>query len=58
MCPVQVVQEYREKGFEMLEKAFNEEGYLAELTGLAALNKETEEIMKGLDWDESDPEEE
>ena len=42
----------------MLEKAFNEEGYLAKLTGLEALNKETEEIMEGLDWDESDPNDE
>ena len=40
----------------MLLKAFNEEGYLAKLTGLEKLNQETEEIMEGLDWDEEDEE--
>ena len=41
----------------MLEKAFNEEGYLAKLTGLEKLNRETEEMMEGADWEEEDEEE-
>ncbi|KAL7410058.1 hypothetical protein BDY24DRAFT_410611 [Mrakia frigida] len=55
-CGSKVVEEYRSKGFDMLLKAFNEEGYLAKLTGLEKLNRETEEIMEGLDWDEEDEE--
>lgn len=53
---VQVIDEYNSKGFDMLLEAFNDPEYLARLTGLDRLNRETEEVMEGLDWDEEDEE--
>lgn len=38
----------------MLLRAFNETGYLEELTGLADLHKEGEQALEAVDWDEED----
>lgn len=51
---VQVLKEYESKGFDMLLRAFNETGYLEELTGLADLHKEGEKALEAVDWDEED----
>lgn len=48
------MEAYRAEGWHMLERAFKEPEYLARLTGLEALNRETEEVMEGLDWDEEE----
>ena len=48
----QVVNTYRENGFNMLLRAFNETDYLEKLTGLDELYKESEAKMEDLDWDE------
>lgn len=53
-CSQAVVDEYRAKGFEMMLKAFNEGEYLEKLTGLDRLQKESEEMMAGEEWDDSD----
>jgi ubiquitin-like modifier-activating enzyme ATG7 len=55
-CSRAVVDEYRSKGFEMLLRAFNEGEYLEKLTGLDRLQKESEEMMEGGDWDGSEDE--
>lgn len=55
-CSKAVVDEYRSKGFEMLLRAFNEGKYLEELTGLDRLQKESEEMMGGEEWDGSEEE--
>jgi len=38
----------------MLEKAFNETGYLEKLTGLDKLYEEATAVMEGLDFDEAE----
>jgi ubiquitin-like modifier-activating enzyme ATG7 len=48
----QVVEAYREQGFEMLLQAFNHSDYLEKLTGLDELHKESEAIMNDLEWEE------
>ncbi len=48
----QVVDAYREEGFSMLLKAFNETDYLERLTGLDQLHKESESVMDDIDWEE------
>ena len=47
-----MVDEYRNKGFEMLLRAFNETDYLEKLTGLDLLHKESEAVMESLEWEE------
>lgn len=56
-CSKAVIDEYRSKGFEMMLRAFNEGKYLEELTGLDRLQKESEEMMEGGEWDDSGDEE-
>jgi ubiquitin-like modifier-activating enzyme ATG7 len=48
----QVVDAYRNEGFPMLLRAFNESDYLEKLTGLDELHKESEAIMEDVDWEE------
>jgi len=40
---LQILQEFRNKGFEFLLKVFNCPGFLEELTGLAELQKRSDE---------------
>lgn len=40
----------------MLLKAFNETGYLEQLTGLDQLHDEGEAALESVDWDEDDDE--
>jgi ubiquitin-like modifier-activating enzyme ATG7 len=56
-CSSAVVNEYRKEGFAMLLRAFNEPKYLEEVTGLDRLQRESEEMMQGGDWDGSGDEE-
>ncbi|EST08739.1 UBA/THIF-type NAD/FAD binding fold [Kalmanozyma brasiliensis GHG001] len=56
-CSASVVEAYRSIGFEMLLKAFNEDKYLEQLTGLDQMYKEAEELEAAVDWDVEDDEE-
>lgn len=52
-CSRTVVQAYETEGWGMLRRVFNEGGYLEELTGLDALQRESEAAMaamEGLGW--------
>lgn len=53
-CSNAVVDEYRSKGFDMLLRAFNEVEYLEKLTGLDKLQRESEELMEAVEWDDSE----
>lgn len=48
-CP-QVLKAYETQGFDMLLKAFNEQGYLEALTGLDKLYEEGEAALESVDW--------
>lgn len=50
-CSAAVVDAYRAKGFDMLLKAFNEDKYLEQLTGLDKMYQEAEELEAAVDWD-------
>ena len=50
----QVITAYETQGYEMLEKAFNETGYLEKLTGLDKLYEEATAVMESVDFDEAD----
>ena len=50
----QVITAYETQGYDMLEKAFNETGYLEKLTGLDKLYEEATAAMEELGLDEGD----
>jgi ubiquitin-like modifier-activating enzyme ATG7 len=53
---LQVIDTYEREGFAMLLRAFNEQKYLEQLTGLDKLYEEGEAALDQVDWDESDAE--
>ncbi len=55
-CSARVVREYRARGHEMLLRAFNEDKYLEQLTGLDKMYEETDllEAELEVDWDEEE----
>jgi ubiquitin-like modifier-activating enzyme ATG7 len=52
------VNAYKQDGFAMLLRAFNEDKFLEQLTGLDKLYEEGEAALEQVDWDESDAESE
>ncbi|KAJ9113198.1 hypothetical protein QFC22_006037 [Naganishia vaughanmartiniae] len=55
-CSPKIVDAYRELGFDMLLRAFNESDYLQSITGLDKLYEEGEAALEAIDWDESSDE--
>ncbi len=51
----QVIKEWREKGFDFLEKVFNTPSYLEDLTGLTQLKQSNQDVS--IDWEELSDEE-
>ncbi|PVG00195.1 E1-like protein-activating [Serendipita vermifera] len=51
-CSEKVIQAYEAEGFPMLLRAFNEEKYLEQLTGLDKLYEESEAALASADWAE------
>ncbi|KAI9287037.1 hypothetical protein BC943DRAFT_320536 [Umbelopsis sp. AD052] len=58
-CSETVINQYEAEGFEFLKKAFNDPQYLEEVTGLAQMKRESEELLNNDDWmnDDSDADE-
>jgi ubiquitin-like modifier-activating enzyme ATG7 len=56
---LKVINRYEEEGFEFLKKAFNDPQYLEEVTGLAQMKRESEELLNNANWmdDDSDADE-
>jgi len=52
-----VITAYETQGYEMLEKAFNETGYLEKLTGLDKMYEEATAAMEDADFDEAEGDE-
>lgn len=55
-CSRVVLDTYAVEGFSLLQRAFNESGYLERLTGLDKLHEEGEAAMEAVDWDDEDDE--
>ncbi|KAH8084102.1 hypothetical protein HD553DRAFT_39955 [Filobasidium floriforme] len=55
-CSATVVDAYKQDGFAMLLRAFNEDKFLEQLTGLDKLYEEGEAALEQVDWDDSDAE--
>jgi len=55
-CSETVIKAYETEGFDMLLKAFNEQGFLETLTGLDKLYDEGEAALEAVGWDEDEGE--
>ncbi|KAJ9119946.1 hypothetical protein QFC24_005429 [Naganishia onofrii] len=55
-CSGKIVDAYRELGFDMLLRAFNEPDYLQSITGLDELYEEGEAALEAIDWDDGSDE--
>jgi ubiquitin-like modifier-activating enzyme ATG7 len=49
-----VLKAYREDEWGFLKRALQEKDYVAELSGLAEVQRRAEEMAGDLDWDEED----
>jgi ubiquitin-like modifier-activating enzyme ATG7 len=53
-CSPKILDAYRKDGWEFVKRALQEKDYVAELSGLAELQRKAEELDADLDWDEED----
>lgn len=53
-CSPKVLAAYREDGWAFLKRALQDKDYVAELSGLAEVQRRAEELAGDLDWDEED----
>lgn len=53
-CSPKVLAAYRDDGWQFLKRALQEKDYVAELSGLAEVQRRAEELSGELDWDEED----
>ncbi|ATY66145.1 E1 -activating enzyme Gsa7p Apg7p [Cordyceps militaris] len=53
-CSPRVLAAYRADGWQFLRRALQEKDYVAELSGLAEVQRRAEELSGDLDWDEED----
>ena len=50
------MEAYQKDGWDFVQKALNEKGYVEELSGLAEVQKAAEAAAAEVDWDEGDEE--
>jgi len=50
-CSETVVKAYEKEGFNIVQRACDETGYLEKLTGLKETYNESEAVMEAVDWD-------
>lgn len=53
-CSPKVLEAYRTNGWGFVKKALQEKDYVAELSGLAEVQRRTEEMSADIDWEEDD----
>ncbi|KAI6784207.1 uncharacterized protein J7T54_004753 [Emericellopsis cladophorae] len=53
-CSPKILQAYRSDGWGFVRRALQERDYVAELSGLAEVQRRAEELDAELDWDEND----
>lgn len=53
-CSPKILDAYRQQGWEFVKRALQEKDYVAELSGLAELQRRAEELDNVVDWDEED----
>lgn len=53
-CSPKVLEAYRSDGWGFVKRALQEKDYVAELSGLAEVQRRAEEMANALDWEEDD----
>lgn len=53
-CSPKIVQAYDTEGWDFVQKALNEPGYVEDLSGLAEVQRRAEEASNDVDWDDED----
>ena len=53
-CSPKILEAYRNDGWEFVKRALQEKDYVAELSGLAEVQRKAEEMADQVDWDEED----
>lgn len=53
-CSPKILEAYRKNEWEFLKNALQEKDYVAELSGLAEVQRRAEEMEANIDWDEQD----
>ena len=56
-CSPKILEAYRNDGWGFLKRALQEKDYVAELSGLAEVQRRAEEMADDLDWEEDEAEE-
>ncbi len=55
-CSDRILNAYKEGGWEFVKRALNEDGYVAEVSGLAEVQKAAEAAAAEIEWDEGEDE--
>lgn len=53
-CSPKILEAYRKDGWDFVKKALEEKNYVAELSGLAEVQRRAAELDDQLDWDEDE----
>lgn len=56
-CSAPILSAYREGGWDFIKRALEDKDYVAELSGLAEVQRQAEALSNDVDWDEEDAEE-
>ncbi|KAL4937157.1 hypothetical protein BDV06DRAFT_216097 [Aspergillus oleicola] len=51
-CSGNIINEYKNEGWEFVQRALNEAGYVEELSGLKEVQQTAEATLAGIEWDE------
>lgn len=55
-CSQPILSAYRKEGWEFVKRALEDKDYVAELSGLAEVQRKAEALANDVDWDEEDDE--
>lgn len=55
-CSEPILSEYRKHGWEFVKKALDDKEYIAELSGLAEVQRQAEAVANNVDWEEEEEE--
>lgn len=53
-CSKSIIDAYRKEGWEFVKRALNSRDYVAELSGLAEVQRQAEKVAAELQWDDED----
>ena len=55
-CSPKILSEYRKNGWEFVKRALEDKDYVAELSGLAEIQRQADALSQGLEWEDEEEE--